>query len=301
MTSKEKRLEEIIRALSPEEKARLAIEDTVRKEPALSPGDRLKMVRALSSQEWDRYHAVITRYQVLLPNLRLLAQLVDEARRQLLERDRILWFERALVEMEEAIVFDPAVANALLVKNPNLKPGEPLEIRAFLGTVRLGVWGKKKRSPIGKTSGVQLDERIVEVLGLLVGRVRRLAGEVKAIYGYLIEESRRICVEVYDAIVHLKPEWHHPDDDSKGTLKVVMTGSASDRLPWQPHIRNKARREALAKRFRDPNDPLKAVIVRDMWLTGFNAPSLHTMYVDKPMRGHGLHASHSSREPRIPR
>ena len=195
MTSKEKRLEEIIRALSPEEKARLAIEDTVRKEPALSPGDRLKMVRALSSQEWDRYHAVITRYQVLLPNLRLLAQLVDEARRQLLERDRILWFERALVEMEEAIVFDPAVANALLVKNPNLKPGEPLEIRAFLGTVRLGVWGKKKRSPIGKPSGVQLDERIVEVLGLLVGRVRRLAGEVKAIYSYLIEESRAVGID----------------------------------------------------------------------------------------------------------
>ncbi len=73
-----------------------------------------------------------------------------------------------------------------------------------------------------------------------------------------------------------------------GALKVVMTGSASDPLDWQPHIRNKPRREALAQRFRDPKDPFKIVIVRDMWLTGFDAPSLHTMYVDKPMRGHGL-------------
>ena len=67
-----------------------------------------------------------------------------------------------------------------------------------------------------------------------------------------------------------------------------MTGSASDPLDWQPHIRNKPRREALAQRFRDPADPFRIVIVRDMWLTGFDAPSLHTMYVDKPMRGHGL-------------
>ena len=74
----------------------------------------------------------------------------------------------------------------------------------------------------------------------------------------------------------------------KGVIKVVMTGSASDPIDWQPHIRNKARREALAKRFKDPTDPFKIVIVRDMWLTGFDAPCLHTMYVDKPMRGHGL-------------
>ena len=99
--------------------------------------------------------------------------------------------------------------------------------------------------------------------------------------------SRRICVELYREIAALRPEWHH-EDDEQGALKVVMTGSASDRLDWQPHIRNKPRREALAQRFRDPKDPFKIVIVRDMWLTGFDAPSLHTMYVDKPMRGHGL-------------
>ncbi|NPV54724.1 MAG: type I restriction endonuclease subunit R [Firmicutes bacterium] len=99
--------------------------------------------------------------------------------------------------------------------------------------------------------------------------------------------SRRICVALYDALIKLRPEWHD-EDDSKGFLKVVMTGSASDPADWQQHIRNKQRREELADRFRDANDPFKMVIVRDMWLTGFDVPSLHTMYIDKPMRGHGL-------------
>jgi type I restriction enzyme R subunit len=99
--------------------------------------------------------------------------------------------------------------------------------------------------------------------------------------------SRRICVDLYREIVALRPAWDHADDDH-GALKIVMTGSASDPLEWQTHIRNKPRREALALRFRDPRDAFKIVIVRDMWLTGFDAPSLSTMYVDKPMRGHGL-------------
>jgi len=99
--------------------------------------------------------------------------------------------------------------------------------------------------------------------------------------------SRRICVDMYSAIVKLRPEWHH-DDDDKGMIKIVMSGAASDKVEWQPHIRNKARREALAKRFKDPKELFKIVIVRDMWLTGFDCPSLHTMYADKPMRGHGL-------------
>ena len=99
--------------------------------------------------------------------------------------------------------------------------------------------------------------------------------------------SRRICVDLYDAIVAIRPEWHHEDDD-KGFVKIVMTGSAADPIGWQGHIRNKPRREELAKRFKDPLDGFKTVIVRDMWLTGFDAPCLHTMYVDKPMRSHGL-------------
>ncbi len=113
---------------------------------------------------------------------------------------------------------------------------------------------------------------------------RREALEGKAM---VVCMSRRICVELYRELVRLRPGWHD-DDDGKGEIKVVMTGSASDPVGWQPHIGNKARREALAQRFRDPDDPLKIALVRDMWLTGFDAPSLHTMYVDKPMRGHGL-------------
>jgi len=99
--------------------------------------------------------------------------------------------------------------------------------------------------------------------------------------------SRRVCVDICREIIKLRPNWHS-DEDEKGLIKVVMTGAASDSPGWQIHIRNKSRREGLAKRFRDPADPFKIVIVRDMWLTGFDAPSLHTMYVDKPMRGHGL-------------
>ncbi|RQH85096.1 type I restriction endonuclease subunit R [Pseudomonas aeruginosa] len=99
--------------------------------------------------------------------------------------------------------------------------------------------------------------------------------------------SRNICVKLYDAIISLRPDWHS-DDDNAGAVKIVMTGAASDPQKWQQHIGNKARRDLLAKRVRDPKDPLKLVIVRDMWLTGFDAPCVHTMYVDKPMRGHGL-------------
>jgi type I restriction enzyme R subunit len=99
--------------------------------------------------------------------------------------------------------------------------------------------------------------------------------------------SRRICVDLYNALTALRPAWHD-DDDKKGVIKVVMTGSASDPVAWQQHIRTKARREELAKRMKNAKDELKLVIVRDMWLTGFDAPSLHTLYVDKPMQGHGL-------------
>ena len=99
--------------------------------------------------------------------------------------------------------------------------------------------------------------------------------------------SRRICVDLYNAIVERRPGWHN-EEDTQGIIKVVMTGEASEDESWQPHIRNKARREELAVRFKNPDDALKFVIVRDMWLTGFDAPSLHSMYVDKPMRGHTL-------------
>jgi len=99
--------------------------------------------------------------------------------------------------------------------------------------------------------------------------------------------SRRICVELYAAIVKLRPEWHS-DDDDKGMIKVVMTGSSSDPLDWQMHIRSKEKRKDIGNRVKDPNDPIKLVLVRDMWLTGFDAPCLHTLYIDKPMKDHNL-------------
>lgn len=103
----------------------------------------------------------------------------------------------------------------------------------------------------------------------------------------IVAMSRRICVDLYDAIVKIRPEWHS-DDDDKGVIKVVMSGSSSDEASLQPHIGNKKRREFLAKRMKDNDDELQIVIVRDMWLTGFDVPSMNTMYVDKPMKGHNL-------------
>ncbi len=99
--------------------------------------------------------------------------------------------------------------------------------------------------------------------------------------------SRRICVDLYAQIIKIRPDWHS-DDDADGTIKVVMTGSSSDPLSFQPHVRNKAKRKALGERLKDPKDKLKIAIERDMWLTGFDAPSMHTLYLDKPMKGHNL-------------
>lgn len=119
--------------------------------------------------------------------------------------------------------------------------------------------------------------------------VRHFEDRVAAMDGkaMVVCMSRRICVALYNEIIKIKPDWHS-DDDKAGVVKIVMTGAASDPAEWQPHIGNKSRREALAKRAKDSKDPLKLVIVRDMWLTGFDAPCMHTMYVDKPMQGHGL-------------
>ena len=103
----------------------------------------------------------------------------------------------------------------------------------------------------------------------------------------VVAMSRDICVHLYNAIVTLRPDWHS-DDPMQGAIKVVMTGSASDKALLKPHIYPKDVRKRLETRFKNPADPFKLVIVRDMWLTGFDAPCLHTMYVDKPMRGHNL-------------
>ncbi len=128
-------------------------------------------------------------------------------------------------------------------------------------------------------------------------RVKKLAEDIvnhyeeksKTIDGkaMIVCMSRRICVDLYDEIIKLRPDWHD-DDVNKGKIKVVMTGSASDNERLQKHVGGKQRRDTLAKRMKDNADELKIVIVRDMWLTGFDVPSMHTMYIDKPMKGHNL-------------
>ncbi len=128
----------------------------------------------------------------------------------------------------------------------------------------------------------RLDKVAQDIVTHFEDRLEAMAGK-----GMIVCMSRAICVDLYSRIIALRPEWHS-EDDKEGAVKVVMTGSASDPLDWQQHIGSKMRRDLLAKRARDPDDPLKLVIVRDMWLTGFDAPSMHTMYIDKPMRGHGL-------------
>lgn len=133
------------------------------------------------------------------------------------------------------------------------------------------VGSKKRIKQIAKDIVNHFEER----LGILDGKAM------------IVCMSRRICIDLHNEIVRLRPKWYHKDDD-KGFMKVIMTGSASDPVDWQEHIRNKPKRRKLGDRMRDSDDSLKLAIVRDMWLTGFDVPSLHTMYVDKPMRGHGL-------------
>ncbi len=143
---------------------------------------------------------------------------------------------------------------------------------------------KRKWSTVEAVVGAE--KRLKMVAGDLV---RHFEDRVEAMDGkaMIVCMSRRICVELYKEIVALRPAWHS-DDDTEGTIKIVMTGSASDPQDWQPHVGNRARRDLLAKRARYPKDQLKLVIVCDMWLTGFDAPSMHTMYIDKPLKGHGL-------------
>src|SRR3989304_478077 len=200
MASPEKRLEDVVKGLSPEEKAKLVIEDLFREEPVLSPGNRGKVLGAMSDDEGRRYNAVIDRYAALGSSIRTLGCLADEARRHLLMRDRILWFLRALVEVEEAIVFDPKVADALLVNNPNLKPGKPLLLRVSFATVRLGVWGKKERSPVAEAGGVQLNERGEEALDLHNARAGCLAADMKAAHRYVADASRALGLDFVEGL-----------------------------------------------------------------------------------------------------
>lgn len=144
---------------------------------------------------------------------------------------------------------------------------------------RFARWASKE-AVVG--SGQRLEQVARDIVKHFEQRISAAEGK-----GMIVCMSRRICVALYQEIIKLRPHWHHPDDD-KGVIKIVMTGSSSDPLDWQEHIRNKEKRKAIGNRLKDPKDPLQLIIVRDMFLTGFDAPCLHTMYVDKPMNGHNL-------------
>ncbi|MDI3262418.1 MAG: type I restriction endonuclease subunit R [Fulvimonas sp.] len=166
------------------------------------------------------------------------------------------------------------------------KPKIDAEIEEILEDEEESVRERTKQKWATVEALVGADKRLRQVARDIVehfeNRVAALEGKAM-----IVCMSRRICVKLYDQIVKLRPDWHS-DDDAQGAIKIVMTGSAADPPQWQKHIGNKARRDLLAKRIKDPADPLRLVIVRDMWLTGFDAPCLHTLYLDKPMRGHGL-------------
>ncbi len=182
------------------------------------------------------------------------------------------------------IYYESRVARIELDENE--KPKLDDEVAELTEDEAEGEQERLKRKWANVEAVVGTERRLAMVAGDLVEHFEhRVVGmDGKAM---IVCMSRRICVALYDEIVKLRPQWHS-DDDETGEIKVVMTGAASDPKEWQQHIGGKARRELLAKRAKDPEDPLRLVIVRDMWLTGFDAPSMHTMYVDKPMRGHGL-------------
>lgn len=143
---------------------------------------------------------------------------------------------------------------------------------------------KSKWSRLEAVAGA--DSRIEKIAQNIVHHYEE---RTKALFGksLVVVMSRRIAVDLYKAIINIRPEWHS-DDDDKGVIKIVMTGSSIDPIELQPFIGNKKRHEFLARRMKDDNDSLKIVLVRDMWLTGFDVPSMNTMYIDKPMKGHNL-------------
>ncbi len=166
------------------------------------------------------------------------------------------------------------------------KPLIDAEIEALIEDESLTEAEKMKAKWSAVEALVGSDKRLEQVAADMVthleARVEAMNGKAMAVC-----MSRRICVALYNRIIALRPDWHSADD-SKGAIKIVMTGAASDPLDWQQHIGAKKRRDDLAKRARNPDDALRLVIVCDMWLTGFDAPCMNTMYIDKPMRGHGL-------------
>ena len=181
-----------------------------------------------------------------------------------------IYYESRLARIELDEDEKPKIDDEVAELTEDQAHGEQEKLKRKWAKIEAVVGAEKRLAMVAKDLVEHFDNRIVGMDG-------------KAM---IVCMSRRICVALYDQIIKLRPKWH--SDDESGVIKIVMTAAASDPKGWQQHIGGKARRELLAKRAKDPQDPLKLVIVRDMWLTGFDVPSMHTMYIDKPMRGHGL-------------
>jgi hypothetical protein len=220
-----KRLEDMIKGLSPVDKARLVIEDHLRVKPLLSAGDRRKMLAAMGAEEGRCYNALVDRHHILQHNTGILDLLANDVKMKLLHRDHLLWYRHALKRLEEAIVFGKA-AKPLLIDNPNLKAGTPLEIRTLFATFRLGVWGRKNRFPFPRDGSVELAQEFLESLDMLVARIRAVARELKAIYQYIIGEARSLGLETIQghAVFVLRRIVEH----DRPTAKDIMQGAEAE-------------------------------------------------------------------------
>lgn len=174
-----------------------------------------------------------------------------------------------------------------IVLDETEKPKIDAEIEEIVEDDEVSIQEKQKAKWSAVEQLVGAEKRLKQVAADIVAHLEARIDGMGGGKAMAVCMSRKICVDLYQHIAALRPEWHSDDLDS-GAVKVVMTGSAADPIEFQGHLTSKSERDALAKRARNPDDPLKLVIVRDMWLTGFDAPCMHTMYVDKPMRGHGL-------------
>ena len=193
-----KQLEDLMKGLSPRDKAKLAIEDALRVRPVIAYYEKNKMLRDMNPEEGRQYNQCIDRFQTLRLNILALFRMCGGLVKMLLERDRLLWYYAALNYLEQEITFDvggKGASRTLIADNPNLKPNKPVEIKVPFVTILLGVWGKK-RSPISSKGGVTLDKEIIEILDSFAEAIRLKAAETKAVFNYVIEESETMGLDL---------------------------------------------------------------------------------------------------------
>ena len=208
MTTTTKRLADIMEKLSPEEKAKLIVEDLFRDKPTLSPKAQQKALRAMNQEEGLRYNAYLDRYNRLKGALRLLQDMGYRTASDLYARDRILFYQHALNEVVDALEFPTSdtannAGEALLVNNPNLKPSKPLALKLYGATLRLGVWGRKRRtSSPHNTPQVELHEKPLATLDMYAQRLRETAADMKAILHYIVDEAQEMGLEFLQGWAH---------------------------------------------------------------------------------------------------